>query len=111
MTLRQQQSEFALMVSKLISYADSINIKVFVNEWYRTEERQKQLVAEGKSWTLLSYHIKGLAVDLIILDGIKPIWDNEAYKPLADYWVSIGGIAGHNWKQKDSVHFQYNDST
>ena len=109
MTLRQKQSAFLVMVSKLILFAESIGIKVFVNEWYRTIDGQKELVRQGKSQTLKSKHIDGLAVDLIILRGKDVIWDFEAYRPLGDYWEKLGGIWGGNWTTlKDGVHFQYN---
>lgn len=106
-TLRQKQSEFLVMVSKLISFCAITGITVFVNEWYRTKERQAELVKQGKSWTMNSKHIEGLAVDLIILKGKEVSWNNEDYKPLGEYWEKIGGIWGGSWKVKDSVHFQY----
>ena len=108
MTLRQQQSEFLVTVSKLIRFATLTGIKVFVNEWYRTPERQAELVKAGKSWILNSKHIKGLAVDLIILkDNGGVSWDNADYEPLGEYWEKIGGEWGGRWKVVDSVHFQY----
>ena len=79
----------------------------FVNEWYRTKERQAQLVAEKKSWTMNSKHIDGLAVDIILLKDGKPCWNAEEYQPLSEYWEKIGGEAGYFWKVVDAVHFQY----
>ena len=108
MTLRQKQARFLVMVSKLVSFAEITGIKVFVNEWYRTPGRQAELVKAGKSQTYNSKHLQGLAVDLIILDGVTVVWDFERYRPLGEYWDRIGGIWGGSWKTlKDGVHFEY----
>ena len=107
MTLREKQSLFLVMVSKLTAFMTIIGKQGFVNEWYRTRERQAQLVAEGKSWTFNSKHLDGLAVDIILLKDGKPCWDNEDYKPLGEFWEKLGGRWGGSWKQRDSVHFEY----
>ena len=82
-----------------------------VLEGLRTAERQKQLVADGKSQTLNSLHLKGLAVDLAPL----PIdWNNiEAFLLVAKAMKSAAselGIKltyGGDWKTfKDYPHFQ-----
>lgn len=108
MTLREKQAEFAVMFSKLVAFCSITGIRVFVLEWYRTPERQKELVDQGKSWTYNSKHLKGLAVDVCILKGKAVSWDNKDYEPLGAYWVNhCGGVWGGDWKVKDSVHFQY----
>lgn len=107
MTIREKQAAFLVMVSKLICFAYGQGITLFALEWYRTPERQKELVAAGKSWTMNSKHIDGLAVDLCILKDGKVSWDNEDYKPLGEFWEKLGGRWGGSWKQKDSVHFEY----
>ena len=51
----------------------------------RTPERQRQLVAEGKSQTLDSRHITGHAVDVVPLDSAGNVsWAWGLYFPLAD---------------------------
>ena len=56
-----------------------------VTEGLRTPERQRQLVAEGKSQTLDSRHITGHAVDVVPLDGAGNVsWAWTLYFPLAD---------------------------
>ena len=56
-----------------------------VTEGLRTPERQRQLVAEGKSQTLDSRHITGHAVDVVPLDSAGDVsWAWELYFPLAD---------------------------
>lgn len=109
MTLRQKQAEFIVMVSKLVAFAENAGIKIFVNEWYRTPERQAELVNQKKSQTYNSKHLQGLAVDLTIMEGRNVVWDFERYRPLGEYWENhCGGVWGGSWKTlKDGVHFQY----
>ena len=56
-----------------------------VTEGLRTPERQRQLVAEGKSQTLNSRHLTGHAVDVVPLDSAGDVsWAWGLYFPLAD---------------------------
>ncbi|MBF1195409.1 MAG: M15 family peptidase, partial [Fusobacterium periodonticum] len=55
-----------------------------ITEGIRTMKRQIELVAQGKSKTLKSYHLKGKAVDIAVwIDG-KITWDFKYYKEVAD---------------------------
>lgn len=91
-------------------------IKVGVTEGRRTKDRQKSLVAEGKSQTMNSKHLHGGAADYHIIgsDG-KANWDFEAYRPLADEAKKIAAERGYDgfewggdWETlKDGVHFQF----
>lgn len=109
MALRRQQAEFIVMVSKLIAYTSEVlKLQVFILEMYRTPERQAQLVEKGKSQTRQSKHLRGLAVDLCILQkNGKVSWRFDDYRPLGEYWVKLGGVWGGNWRTlKDAVHFE-----
>lgn len=87
-----------------------------ITEGIRTMKRQIELVAQGKSKTLKSYHLRGKAVDIAIwIDG-KITWDFKYYKEVADhvkqtarklgYLITWGG----DWKSfKDGPHFQIED--
>jgi len=55
-----------------------------VIEGVRTRARQKQLVKQGKSQTMNSKHIKGLAVDLAAYVDGKISWDLKYYDEIAD---------------------------
>jgi peptidoglycan L-alanyl-D-glutamate endopeptidase CwlK len=54
-----------------------------VTEGLRTLERQKVLMAEGKSRTLRSRHLTGHAVDLAVLSPEGISWDKGDYKMLS----------------------------
>ena len=87
-----------------------------ITEGFRTMKRQIELVAQDKSKTLKSYHLKGKAVDIAVwIDG-KVTWDFKYYKEVADcikrvarklgYIITWGG----DWKTfKDGPHFQIED--
>ena len=50
----------------------------------RTESEQAKLVARGVSKTNNSYHLYGLAVDLVAYVDGKPSWDAKYYQGIAD---------------------------
>ena len=82
-----------------------------VLEGLRTIERQKLLVAEGKSQTLNSLHLKGLAVDLAPLpidwnDIDSFLLVSETMKSAAKE-LGIKITFGGDWKTfKDYPHYQ-----
>lgn len=59
----------------------SVDYTVF--EGMRTLERQRQLVAQGVSRTLDSYHLTGHAVDLVPFIGGRPQWQAPACEQVA----------------------------
>ena len=60
-----------------------------VSEGLRTKERQRELVAAGKSRTLDSKHLTGHAVDLVVMPGGKPDWSPRAYTELARTFAQV----------------------
>lgn len=90
-------------------------------EGRRSEERQKELYAKGKSKTLNSRHLSGHAVDLapfpfdgdVDEDRILNIHDWDQYYPIAEAMKQAAaelGVAlewGGDWTTfKDGPHFQ-----
>lgn len=82
-----------------------------VTEGLRTFERQKELVAAGKSWTMNSRHLKGYAVDLMAY-GVTDNWALVHYRKIAQAMkqaaaeFAIPMVWGGDWKQIDAVHFE-----
>lgn len=65
-----------------------------VFEGLRSVERQKELVAKGSSKTMDSYHLYGLAVDLVaIVDG-KVTWEEKYYYEIGHAMKEV--IARHS---------------
>jgi len=89
--------------------------KIFVTEWYRSQERQDYLYSLWRTrkwkkvtWTTTSNHTEGLAVDVAFH------W-NELYPKNMYTWLEIADIAKSYWINwwfdlwgTDKVHFQDN---
>jgi peptidoglycan LD-endopeptidase CwlK len=107
----------------VVKHAAGLSDLLFVvTEGLRSLERQKQLVAEGKSQTMKSRHLTGHAVDLAVwfdrdadkvVDVDEISWKFEFYKQLADTVKRAAqelGIViewGGDWKTLvDGPHFQ-----
>lgn len=85
-------------------------VPVVVTEGLRKIERQEQLVAAGKSWTLNSRHLTGHAVDLVDADNYAydiPDLDKIA-KAMKECAAEIGVpiVWGGDWKSRDTPHFE-----
>lgn len=88
-------------------------IDFVVIEGLRTAERQKELLALGKSWIQRSRHQDGQAVDLMALpsDGSSN-WEACHYDIIQAAMQEAAGRLGirltwgGSWKQRDLVHFQ-----
>lgn len=88
-----------------------------ITEGLRTLERQKELFEAGKSQTMNSRHLKGLAVDIAVLVDGKITWDFSKYQIVADHIKTVAKSLnipiewGGDWASfKDGVHFELNRS-
>jgi peptidoglycan L-alanyl-D-glutamate endopeptidase CwlK len=92
-----------------IARAEDLGMTVQITEGLRTLERQRQLVAAGKSKTMNSYHLNGRAVDVYVNNG----WKFEDYQRFADIVKTVAKEHGQKitWggdfrTLKDGPHFQ-----
>lgn len=102
--------QFFRDIAKLVTFSEEQNIMIMPFSFLRTPEEQQKLVKQGKSKTINSKHLEGLAIDFVIIDNQgKPIWEYiPEYDILADYWESLGHRTGKNFKfAKDIYHFEY----
>lgn len=78
-----------------------------VTEGLRSVERQKELVAAGKSQTMASKHIEGRAVDLVAYIGSDVAWELNLYDDICDAMAAAArqqGVAilwGAAWSEGD----------
>lgn len=91
-----------------------------ITEGLRTLERQKMLVASGKSWTMKSKHLIGDAVDICIIIDNKACWDHAPYLAVSKIFKEVAISKGVNvrWGGDfisksgkplvDAVHFELN---
>ena len=93
----------------LLTDAAAEEVSFIVTEGRRSLERQKQLVAAGKSWTLDSRHLTGHAIDVVDPDGKYDIPDMDhiakVFKAKAKE-MNIPIVWGGDWKQRDTPHFE-----
>ncbi len=104
MNLGQEQRQFTQLVGKLITWAYAHGYELTFGEAYRTPEQAALNAAKG-SGISNSLHTKRLAVDLqLFIAGVYQT-DTEAYKPLGEYWESLGGAWGGRFSKPDGNHF------
>lgn len=84
-----------------------------ITEGLRTIERQRQLVAAGKSQTMNSRHISGHAIDVFAYPTPSGSWEWKYYEQISDAFkqaskeLNIPVEWGGDWKTlKDGPHFQ-----
>lgn len=89
-----------------------------ITEGLRTVERQRQLVATGKSQTMNSRHITGHAVDVFAYPTSAGSWEWKYYEQIATAFkqaakeLNIPVEWGGDWKTlKDGPHFQLPHAT
>lgn len=126
--LLDKQVQFTYLLSKLIQYAYDTGYQLTVGEAYRSDEqaeinalggalreRLADLVAlqfpdlAGKirnnvgSGIRTSLHGDRLAIDLNLFVNYEFQTDPERYRPLGEYWESLGGTWGGRFG--DANHF------
>ena len=96
-----------------ISYEAETGSLVRVACGMRTYKEQQLLLAQGKTRTLHSYHLKGLAIDLAIIRDGEVLWDFDLYRVLnyhiqdaAEAFNVIVTWGGHWTPLRDAVHWQ-----
>ncbi|CRY22492.1 MULTISPECIES: M15 family metallopeptidase [Yersinia] len=105
MTLSEKQAVFTLMIAQLINWAGNHNYRLTFGEAWRTPE-QAALNAKNGKGIANSLHTQRLAVDFNLFINGQYQTSTEAYKPLGEYWESIGGTWGGRFKSNpDGNHF------
>ena len=92
----------------VMNHALSVStVDMSVIEGLRSEERQRKLVAQGKSQTMKSRHLTGHAVDVVPWVNGQITWDWDFYYPMADAIMKAAKSTnipirwGGNWHVKD----------
>jgi hypothetical protein len=88
MSLRRRQVHFWIKVSMVIQKAYELSKPIVILCWTRTREEQEYLVSIGRSKTLDSMHLYGLAVDFCFIDDLEDDgtinWHPDKYKELGE---------------------------
>jgi hypothetical protein len=103
--LSEIQRRFVRLVGDLIAWTYSQpRLSLTFGEAYRTPE-QAALDAQKGSGIARSLHLERLAVDLnLFVDGLYQE-RTEDYRPLGEYWESLGGAWGGRFTRADGNHF------
>jgi len=104
MSLSEKQQKFTVMIGRLIEWADQNGYGLTFGEAYRTPE-QAQLNAKSGKGIANSLHTQRLAVDFNLFVNGQYQTDSAAYKPLGEYWESLGGAWGGRFSKPDGNHF------
>lgn len=105
MTLSEKQQLFTVMIGNLIHWAEEKGYRLTFGEAYRTPE-QAALNAKNGSGISNSLHTKRLAVDFNLFINGQYMTRTEDYRPLGEFWESIGGSWGGRFKSNpDGNHF------
>ncbi|EFH5328778.1 M15 family metallopeptidase [Escherichia coli] len=105
MTLGEKQQLFTVMIGNLLHWAEEKGYRLTFGEAYRTPE-QAALNAKKGSGISNSLHTQRLAVDFNLFINGQYMTRTEDYRPLGEYWESIGGSWGGRFKSNpDGNHF------
>lgn len=102
--LVKKQHRFLVMLGHLIAWADFMGYVITAGEAYRTPEQAKANAAKGTG-IANSLHTQRLAIDFNLFLNGEYQSDSAAYKPLGEYWESLGGTWGGRFKKPDGNHF------
>ncbi|EEY3208761.1 M15 family metallopeptidase [Escherichia coli] len=104
MNLSEKQQLFAVMIADLIHWAQEHGYRLTFGEAYRTP-KQAALNAKTGKGIRNSLHTLRLAVDFNLFINGEYQTDTDAYRPLGEYWESIGGTWGGRFSRADGNHF------
>lgn len=102
--LSLKQRAFPPMLAKLITWIYANGYECTLGEVLR---RPATAVANAAAGIGIehSLHLFSLAIDLnLFKDGVY-LTDTEAYRPLGEYWESLGGSWGGRFSKPDGNHF------
>jgi len=101
--LRRKQSEFVVMIAKLINFALDEGYQLSFGDAYR-DPRLHGKQGEKKGYgRYVSAHKQRLAVDFNLFKGGRFLQSTKDHEPLGEYWESIGGTWGGRFN--DGNHY------
>lgn len=100
--------KFRDKVEKWIAEVNKTAAAIFITETWRSEERQKELIAAGLSQVKRSNHQDGLAVDIAFTGTELYPADQKKWRAVADIAKKYGIDWGFDLWKWDKPHFQDN---
>jgi len=107
-------SEFRSRACELLARLTEAGIPVLIVGTFRTEEEQAENIRKGVSWTTLSRHLIGRAIDVAPYEvyqlhgGDKLQWnsDDPVWEKIGAVGKKLGLLWGGDWRQRDVGHFE-----
>lgn len=105
MTLGQKQRHFTRLIGLLIEWAYQNGYELTFGDAYRDPRLHGQ-AGEKKSYSSAgSLHKERLACDFNLFKDGQYLTRTEDYRPLGEYWESLGGCWGGRVNSADGNHF------
>jgi hypothetical protein len=107
-SLREKQSRFVLMVSKLIQKAYAMGYELTFGDAYR-DPRVFGKMGERKGYgESNSNHKQRLAIDLNLFKDGKFLSTTDDHAPLGVFWESMGGTWGGRFNDGNHYSLEHN---
>lgn len=109
MTLREEQTQFAKDLVKLLLWAERQGYDFTIAEVHRTPEQQSIYVQTGRSKTMNSMHLKKCAADVFFFLNGKLLQTVEELRSIGNEWEQMcaeNSWGGHWNSFKDTPHFE-----
>lgn len=118
MTRADSYAEFLDCLIGLLSFARAMDIPIRLGEahrpWWVAEiyaKGDRKLGIKAGTGIIKSRHRYSFAVDLWIINNRgDPLWKDERYIILGEFWEQLGHVWGGRWKRRDIYHFEFVNS-
>lgn len=107
-TLRQKQSRFAGMVSRLIGQAIKLGYEVTLGDAYRDPRLHGDIGVRLGYGSPKSAHKLRLALDLNLFKDGQYLEGSEAHRELGEWWESQGGSWGGRFNDGNHYSLEHN---
>jgi hypothetical protein len=104
MTLREKQSLFVVLVSKLIERASQLGYELTFGEAMRSPEEAARLAKLGKG-IANSLHCQRLAIDLNLFKDGTYLSSTAAHEPLGEWWERQHELCRWGGRFQDGNHY------
>jgi hypothetical protein len=109
MTLRQEQSQFALKVALLILHAKDLGYEVTLGDAYRDPRLHGAMGVKLGYGAAYSFHKQRKAIDLNLYKNGVYLEATEKHRPLGEWWEQQGGTWGGRFKTPDGNHYSWGE--
>jgi hypothetical protein len=103
-TLRQKQSLFVRLVTRLLAHIEAEGYDVTFGEAYRSPEEAARLARLGRGLAN-SLHTDKLAIDLNLFKDGRYLSSTEAHRPIGEWWEQQHALCRWGGRFNDGNHY------